>query len=370
MHLTKVHRPMMGSSVALRKGLTLRCSDPAFAKHDMIFESLPGDELYSYMRILLQGQQTHLWQVARIFDQLDRITQDPVAHQRISPLIASLLSQWGVVNDCKSILEWHRPAIEDDEGLQEGLQQRLRKWHPLLTSIVAGMGPNAPLANKAFPLSRFTYPKGPRNPAWAAKCQAICGKELFALGKQVVATFTVAPTDWVALAAPKAVVRARPTSAALVPFGGAEQSSAESEDGSGIKVKPKTRGVATVSEDTHSEQDTTESSCLPPTAVSSKTHKVFSALFTATKDDEIALQQRSVAWKDIQTAFNELGFELLKTQGSAWTFRHADGPKTVTVHEPHPEPTMRFWEARRFDRRLTRRFGWTLSSFVLDAPSA
>ncbi|KAJ7194920.1 hypothetical protein GGX14DRAFT_505295 [Mycena pura] len=383
-HLTKVHHTTMGSSAALRKGLTLRCNDPAFAKHDMIFESLPGDELYWYMTILLQEQQTHLWQVARIFDQLDRITQDPVAHQRISPLIASLFSQWGVVNDCKSILEWHRPAIEDDEDLQEGVQQRLQKWHPLLASVVSTNF--ATLAHKAFPLSGFTYPKGPRNPAWATKCQAVdeafaafwtaadillvktCGKELFALGEQETASFAVAPTDWVALAAPKAVVRPKPTPAALLPFGGAEQSSAEkSQDAPVVNPKPKTRGVAMVSEDTRPEQDTTESSWLP-TAVSSKTYKVFSVLFTATV--EIAQQQRSVAWKDILMAFDELGFDLIRTRGSAWTFRHADGSKSVTVHEPHPEPTMGFWAARRFGRRLTRRFGWTLSSFALGPPSA
>jgi hypothetical protein len=183
----------------------------------MDFTPQRGDELFSYMMILLEKQQTHLWRLVRVFDQIDRIIQDPAAHQRISPLIANILSHWGTVNDCKSILEWHRPAVEDDEGIQEAVQQRLQKWHPLIAPILSGNGPDAQLADKAFPSSRFTYPKGPRNAAWAKKCQAVdddfssfwtaadrllvkrFGKELLVLGTQVVAPFVVAPTDWAAL---------------------------------------------------------------------------------------------------------------------------------------------------------------------------
>ncbi|KAJ7673199.1 hypothetical protein DFH06DRAFT_1081972 [Mycena polygramma] len=392
MHVTKVHRTTMCSSSALRPGLSVRSNDPAFAKHDMILASVPGDELYSYMKILLQDQQTHLWQLTRIFDQLDHITQDPIAHQRISPLIANLLSQWGVVNDCKSILEWHRPAIEDNEDPQQSIQNRLQEWHPLLASIIQGKSPDGQLANKAFPLSRFTYPKGPRNSAWSTKCQAVdtaftafwtaadrmlvkmAGKELFALGAEVVAPFAVPSTDWAALGAPKAVVRQKPAATALLPFGGAEQLPASKDEVSAAKVKPKTRKEAVIStEDMPREQETekaVENLAIPPTLVSARVYKVFSTLFNAAKDEQVALQQSSVAWKDILSAFNELRFELRKTRGSAWTFRQVDGPKSVTVHEPHPESMMRFWEARRFGRRLTKRFGWTLESFVLDSTAA
>ncbi|KAJ7640103.1 hypothetical protein DFH06DRAFT_1098562 [Mycena polygramma] len=386
MHVTKVHRTTMCSSTALRPGLSVKSNDPAFAKHDMMFASVPGDELYSYMKILLQDQQTHLWQLTRIFDQLDHITQDPIAHQRISPLIANLLSHWGVVNDCKSILEWHRPAIEDNEDPQQSLQNRLQEWHPLLASIIQGKAPDGQLSNKAFPLSRFTYPKGPRNSAWATKCQAVdtaftafwtaadrmlvkmAGKELFALGAKAVAPFALPSTDWAALGAagaPKAVVRQKPAATALLPFGGAEQQPASKDEVSAAKVKAKTRNEAVIStEDMLREQGTekaAEDPAIPPTAVSARVYKVFSTL------EQVALQQSSVAWKDILSAFNELHFKLRKTRGSAWTFRQVDGPKSVTVHEPHPESTMRFWEARRFGRRLTKRFGWTLESFVLDS---
>ncbi|KAJ7471124.1 hypothetical protein FB451DRAFT_1473261 [Mycena latifolia] len=343
-------------------------------KNDVKFTRKPGDKLYTFMLILLQEQETHLWKVARIFDQLDRTTRDPVEHQRISPLIASLLSQWGVVNDCKTILDWHRSAVEASEELQQGVQQRLQKWHPLLASIISGAVQATDLAGKAFPLSRFMYPKGTRNPEWAFKCKRVddafaafwtaadrppaqmCGKDLFALGTRVVAPSAVEPTDWVALGAPKVPTgRRKPTPAALMPFGGAAQTSVAREAVPAVKAKPKTRGVAAIGpEDIDRAPEVPENLGAPvPTrmAVSAKAYKVFS-LFNAVKDEEIVLQQGSVPWKDIQTAFAQLDFGGprigVDVPSPRWT------AESLTVHEPHPEPTMRFWEARRFGRRLTR----------------
>ncbi|KAJ7752995.1 hypothetical protein B0H16DRAFT_1418853 [Mycena metata] len=388
-HITKVHHQTMCASSALSAGRSIECNDPTYTKHKITFSPQPGDELYAYMVLLLQEQQTHMWQVSRIFDQLDRLTQDGTARERISPLIGNLLSQWGVVNDCKFILELHRPAVEDDQDLQTGIQERLTKWHPLIASIVSGVSPPTPLADLAFPLTRFAYPKGPKDGAWAAKCQRVddefsafwrtadqwllkvCGRPLYTLGAEVIAPYRVEPTDWAAVAARKVAIRLKPTPDALVPFGGAEQSPPTEEAVPTVKIKEKTRGaIATSATEEDVDSREREVALVAPTPVSTRAYKVFSALFNAAKDEEIALQQSSVPWKDIQTAFAQLGFELHKTRGSAWTFRHPDGPKTVTVHEPHPSPTMSFWEARRFGRRLTRRFGWTLESFVLDAAAA
>jgi hypothetical protein len=108
-----------------------------------------------------------------------------------------------------------------------------------------------------------------------------------------------------------------------VPFGGAQQSSAASIKVPITKVKPKTRGVAEVSaEGIQPEQNrelaATESSVVAPTAVSTRVYKVFSTLFNAAKEsvfqtflsdlltqhgsEEIALQQSSVAWKDVRSS--------------------------------------------------------------------
>ncbi|KAJ7771010.1 hypothetical protein DFH07DRAFT_768409 [Mycena maculata] len=332
--------------LALLQGLLTKvhCNTIHLRRYDlMAFSRRSGDQLYTYMTILLQEDQTHLRQVSRIFDQIDRITQDPVEHKRISPLIAGLLSQWGTINDRRTILQWHRSAVEETENPQEGAQQRLQKWIPLFASIISNAGPEAQLADKAFPVSRFMYPKGPRSDEWAAKCQRVddafsafwtaadrlmvkrCGKELFALGTSVVAPFAVARTNWAELAKPKVPQRRDIQPAVVLPFGGASQNTAaDTEEVRVAKTKPKTRGVATaVHEDADRNQEVAEKiDTEPPRAVSAKVYK--------RRSEEIQLQQGSVTWKDTQTAFAQLDFTLHKTRGSAWIFRHPDGRRSVT----------------------------------------
>ncbi|KAJ7720161.1 hypothetical protein B0H16DRAFT_1738944 [Mycena metata] len=155
------------------------------------------------------------------------------------------------------------------------------------------------------------------------------GRDVFELGLRVAAPFIVAPTDWTALAAPKISVRTEPSPTALVPFGGAEQSAAAPEDPMTLKSKSKTRGVALV---TPAQQDTTSQQSAEHrefTAAASDggTRKAKEGVLHISLSEEIALQQSSVAWKDIQIAFAHLGFELHKTRGSGWTFCHSDGPK-------------------------------------------
>ncbi|KAJ7122648.1 hypothetical protein C8R43DRAFT_1136064 [Mycena crocata] len=317
-HMSKQgYHNTISSSSALRAGLSVSCTDPAFAEHKLVFEPRPQDKLYTYIVILLQEDQTHLWQLTQIFDQLDRIVQDPTEHRRISSLVANLLSQWGVVHDCKSIVEWHRPAVGNDEELQAGIQKCLQKWRSRLASIIRG--DNSPTladkataypCDKAFPVSQFVYPKGPRNQEWAHKCERVdelftafwaaadkallkmAGSELFLLGKSLVAPFIVGQTDWVALGTKAPVSRAKPTpSAALLPFGGATQTMPAKEEALPLKFKPKTHGVAAV-------QNADAANALVPgetvsaaevMQVATKAYKVLSTLFTAAKDEAITL---------------------------------------------------------------------------------
>lgn len=197
-------------------GCSVRSNDPAFAKHDLAFTPKRRDKLFTYLTVLLQEDQTHLWQLTRVFDGIDRITEDAAEHRRVSPLLANLLSQWGVINDCKSILESHRPAVQSDGA--DGMS-RLEEWHPLIGPIneVTGPGVEFNLGDKAFPVANFVYPKGPCDAAWARRCQRVddsfaafwtaadrvmtgrCGKELFDLGLAVVAPFRETRTNWAAL---------------------------------------------------------------------------------------------------------------------------------------------------------------------------
>ncbi|KAF7373595.1 C2H2 and C2HC zinc finger [Mycena sanguinolenta] len=384
--INRIHRQTLGCSSVLRAGVDIRCNGPAFAKHEMMFKFRPEDKLYTYMRLLLNSDQTFLWQLPRIFDQIDRMTEEPVERARVSPLVANILSHWAIIYDCKSILELHRPAVQDDESALEGMK-RLEKWAPLFSGApTKGTEPN--IAQKAFPLARFMYPKGPRDAEWARKCQDV-DDAFAAFWKAVDAPLVkyvgrsclhsgppssrrLLANQEIGTTLPKAPTRRiNPSSTAAVPFGGAAQSSVPTEPAQVPKEKQKTRGVATTeSEDVRQKQEPAEHLRAAPVPISARAYKVFSTLFNATKDEELAVQQSSVAWKEILAAFSQLGFALEKTRGSAWTFRHSDGQRSVTIHEPHPEPTMRFWEARRFGRRLARRFGWSLDSFVLDTTAA
>ncbi|KAJ7601995.1 hypothetical protein B0H17DRAFT_1222925 [Mycena rosella] len=326
-HLTKVHHQTFCSSSALSTGRTVRCTDPAFAKNEAGFTSRPQDKF---------------------------ITQDPAQHQRISPLIANLLSQWGIVNDCKYILDWHRPPVGASESHEDAFRRRLPNWHPLLAPIVSGAAPLAHLADKAFPVSRFMYPKGPRDTNWALRCQRV---------DETFTAFWKAADHWVALGKPKTSLDPRVSPAALVPFDGAVQTPAAQERT--VKAKPKARGVTAIgTEDTDTAPEAAEDVVTtPPTPVSARVYKVANVIFS----EQIAIQQSSVAWKDILTAFVQINFSLHQTRRSAWTFRHLNGQLSIIVHAPHPESMMRFWDARRFGRRLAQRFGWTLASFVVDA---
>ncbi|KAJ7234135.1 hypothetical protein C8J57DRAFT_1249515 [Mycena rebaudengoi] len=166
-----------------------------------------------------------------------------------------------------------------------------------------------------FPPSRFLYPKGPRDATWASRCQRVddnfskfwkavdkwsrlvnvCNKELWALAAHVLAPFAVTSTDWVALLTSTSKsqgVQEQSSPAALMPFGGALQSSAAKEE---VKLL-KTRAAA---------QQAEEIPTVPTIAVTSKAYKIL-------------------------TAFAELEFKLNKARGSAWTFHHSDERRGIT----------------------------------------
>ncbi|KAJ6463498.1 hypothetical protein C8R45DRAFT_1107839 [Mycena sanguinolenta] len=216
------------------------------------------------------------------------------------------------------VLEYSERLDESDEDSPDGAQME----HLLRESISFGDG-----------LEILQT----QNKLWCSKCQGvddafaafwkaadaslvkICGKESFALGASVVAPFVGEPRNWEDLVKSKAPTRQiRPSSTAAVPFGGALQSSITTEPAQVLKEKQKTRWVSAAEpEEVRLKQESTATSPAAPVAVPAKAYKVFSTLFNATKDEELAVQQSSVAWKEILAAFSQLGFALEKTRGSA-----------------------------------------------------
>lgn len=143
--------------------------------------------------------------------------------------------------------------------------------------------------------------------------------------------------------------------------------------------KPKTKGVATPT--------TTESTGLrcsnlsldeqPPVPkvffVNKRAYKVFAIILHVPDGHPITAD---VPWIELLNAMSSLGFATEKLYGSSWQFTPPpDLPaingsrnnnkkhQPIQLHQPHPSPKLRYWEAKRFGRRLSRHYGWDGSMF-------
>ncbi|KAK0213695.1 hypothetical protein IW262DRAFT_1467028 [Armillaria fumosa] len=372
-------------SPPLRRHFQVQFSGSNFSQNK-IHGSLPkGDRVIHSLRILLDVDQTHLWQVSRIFDELDRAVADNP--DRVSPLLADVLFDYGSCTDILETIDLHRPLIseEQEEVTVKRLGQRLSR----LEGMQRFDGQDLPLHRVAFPVSKFVYPKGPKTEEWAEKCEKVdtafaefwkiaegllkskYGKDLSAFAEDTCAGNEWEATDW------KAQIRrkiARPAASLstegnrAIPFGGAEQrSTSPTPIRTEPKMKMKTTGkpLMSVVDETKAPGD------LPLTdqtihifEVSKRVFSVFAGIFRSADDSEIHSQQTSLAWKEVLHAFAAINFRGTQLHGSVWRFEHPDG-RNINFHLPHPHPKYTFWQLRRMGRRLTRRFGWGAENFVL-----
>ncbi|KAI0057267.1 hypothetical protein BV25DRAFT_1841735 [Artomyces pyxidatus] len=152
-----------------RYGMTLCASPPLrkFRYRDDTFgatEILPagglhGDKAFSLLTTILNEQQSHLWTLTRLYDELDMtVSASPKERDLISSLLSQVLSQRATVDDALTTLENHRPTIE-----QEDPEQKPARYHqsaPLMLGFAKNTSNNFDLHSVAFPTSRFRYPKG------------------------------------------------------------------------------------------------------------------------------------------------------------------------------------------------------------------
>lgn len=95
--------------------------------------------------------------------------------------------------------------------------------------------------------------------------------------------------------------------------------------------------------------------------VKQSTFDVFSTLFSSSES------RGSVKWTAFEAAMADMGFSVLPSFGSVFTFVSPDGAavrKSITFHRPHHSRIEGF-RLLGFAKRLTRRFGWTEESFKL-----
>ncbi|KAK0471940.1 hypothetical protein IW261DRAFT_827466 [Armillaria novae-zelandiae] len=372
-------------SPPLRRYFQVQFSGSNFSQNK-IQGSLPkGDRVMHILKILLDDDQTHLWQVSRIFDELDRAVADNA--DRVSPLLADVLFDYGSCTDILETIDLHRPLISEEE--EEVTVKRLGQRLSRLEGMQRFDGQDLPLHRVAFPASKFVYPKGPKTEEWAEKCEKVdtsfaefwkiaegllkskYGKDLSAFAKDTCADHKWEGTDWKAQIRRKIAKPATSMSTEgnrAIPFGGAEQrSTSPTPIRTDPKMKMKTTGKPLVSV----VDETIAPGDLPPTdqtiltfKVSKRVFSVFAGIFRTADDSEIHSQQISLAWKEVLHAFAAINFRGTQLHGSVWRFEHPDG-HNINFHSPHPHPKYTFWQLRRMGRCLTRRFGWGAKNFVL-----
>jgi hypothetical protein len=93
--------------------------------------------------------------------------------------------------------------------------------------------------------------------------------------------------------------------------------------------------------------------------------KVFNTLFF---NPAVASTPGEVSWNDFTYALVSTGkFAAEKMYGSVWQFTSVGGNEQsrILFHEPHPRGKLAFVVARRYGRRLNRRYGWERDTFKL-----
>ncbi|KAK0462925.1 uncharacterized protein EV420DRAFT_1521647 [Desarmillaria tabescens] len=352
------YRTTLCGSPSLRRYFQVhwKVSGSSLTQHKIRGTLPKGDRVVHILKILLDTNQTHLWQVSRVFDELDRAVANNPEH--VSPLLADVLFDYGSCTDILETIDRHRPLIVEEQ--EEDTIERLGwRWFRL-EELQRFEGQVLSLHRVAFPISKFVLPKGPKTEEWAVKCEKVdasfaefwktadglirskYGNVLFAFAEDICAQIR------------KKIARSAPSISTkmdrAIPFGGAEQRSASPTP---IPTVPKTK-VKTIGKPL----------IRHTLKVSKRVFSAFASIFRTADNSDVHSQQTSLAWKEVLHAFAAINFRGTQLHGSVWRFEHPDG-RNINFHSPHPSPKYTFWQLRRMGRRLTRRLGWSAETFVL-----
>ncbi|KAF9043656.1 hypothetical protein BDP27DRAFT_1347016 [Rhodocollybia butyracea] len=155
------------------------------------------------------------------------------------------------------------------------------------------------------------------------------------------------------------------------------------------KTKAKTRGQPVPStelpsslQQAPSAPDTHPSSSSPLIPVPRRAYTVFARLFFTPSPDRTPGE---VAWADFLHAMTTAGCSAKRLMGSSWMFSRSQngndtsdesssssedegtggGSAQIIFHEPHPAANIPIHIVRKHGRRLARRWGWSIDSFVM-----
>ncbi|KAI4270320.1 MAG: hypothetical protein LQ337_006747 [Flavoplaca oasis] len=352
------------------------------------------DHLLWLLEVFLQEDQLFLCRLDNVCDELEReIRTNKTSHERISPYIASLISDLSLFGELKRQIGLLTPGprITEAVGEEEKQAEFIRKTKTLseICSILTGLGKG--LAELGIPLGKFDYPTHKKRTQattktmrqaernldifWAHiddQCSKKASKtihqmlngnlnqrqlqrtpEWFEPAERAEGTKNERDDDAMSsnIAAPELQSRSEVSTTARVFH----------DQG---KTKTKTRGLATLQSPTVPLEDTAiEDNVITPVfELSKRGFKVFTTLFyTPTKEEPPG----EVPWSEFLSAMASVGFSIKKLDGSAWIFVPVDDAwrQSIIFHEPHPSSRIPFHVARRMGRRLWRRYGWTSENF-------
>lgn len=98
---------------------------------------------------------------------------------------------------------------------------------------------------------------------------------------------------------------------------------------------------------------------MPQIAVKKETLDLMAQLFPVGAINDTG----TVRWTQFVRALADAGMTATQSAGSAVTFRVHD--QSITLHQPHPEPEIDAIKLRKFDKSLSKKYGWTNETFVL-----
>ncbi|KAK3946051.1 hypothetical protein QBC46DRAFT_248752 [Diplogelasinospora grovesii] len=342
--------------------------------------------------------------IEHLMDETEHIRKtEPAAKKLITSWVADQLGSLSIVSECTRQINLYQPWAagfelgiwKHHDKLHADYVETTREWQNMLLNYK----PSPRLTGLGIPTKgKFRYPADKRrtkeNVEAMRKAEdaldefwAQLQKELTEAGGmsarlQSVFSRPVQRTpEWVAPANPQGgpvVVGSDPSSLATPfqgPFVDDKPQRSTVPVATSSKSKLKTRGVARSPPDPDSiaeeepvelQPEAVQETTPVPIKVSERVAKVFSALFFSPSP---SAQPGEIPWSEFLFAMGSIGFTMEQMQGSAWRFSPPSSlgvGRNILFHEPHPAPKLPFHMARCIGRRLSRAYGWTGETFVVE----
>lgn len=361
------------------------------------------DYLLMLFTIMQDDDRRELMGLQNIMDEIERhIRRDQKDKQRISPMVAKMISELALIGELERQLKlyqprlyepFHTPNLAIDKG---AVGKRMIELYGQIMRIADHMDEIKLSDVGKLDGNRFDYPAESRRTKQTVEQMRIAETNLDKFWHRVdQIVLTRAKRNYgprktlhilypTMIESPRALQRTEPwidhlQAPRLAPAKQQTMSVKESQlelelrtqrtvDGdeqpTTPKIRTKTRGVAT---DHHEPQLEVPQVLMetPRCNVNKRAQKVFNALFHNPLSPD---RPGEVAWQDFLYAMASIGFMFEKLYGSVWKFTPTkiSSLRAINFHEPHPDRKIPHATARRHGRRLNRAYGWSAETFVLE----